>query len=387
MGSQRIYRSNSVAGIPGMAFDSSGDSITAINRDPQATQISTNVIDTATDNENYSLLFFDGSREIIVDSGGSTSETIISTLFRDAINADEVLNGTMVAELSGADLVLTARNEGVGFDVQEGQNAGKMTLTATAANGVAADVAFGRAVIGDGVAPDGERQAKLAAAAALTAQADSLLLVFDDAVGAKVGVKVYDPATGLTNTYSVEHLQTSNADDSVIALAALLNAVLPANTVLVTHPVGDTLLLTSETAGVEFQLEFGFGTARDSGAWTHTSNRGANTSINAAMLGISRVVHTKEKPSPTTPGQNLTQDAFYPANSNMNVNRVGRTWVQPETAPATLNEGVFVRLVADGALDVLGGFSSAPGTGLVRVDRASWHSFNANVAVIQLDRP
>lgn len=384
-------------GIEGAPYDATGRVSTAINKDPQAKQVDTITIDTGTDTETYGIDFFDGAFSFSIVATASVAATVAQQLV-DEINSDGedagLINGRVIATRNGDDVVLTAVVEGVGFTSALDENAAKMTLVLTTANATADPVEFGLLLVGDGAnslsqqvggGTGFERLGKLASAANLTAQADTLLLVFDSGVIAKVAVKVYDPATGITDEYEVEHVMASNADTSVIALVGLLNTDLPANTVIATHPVADTITLTSEIAGVRFELSFGFGTAADTGAWVHVSNSlTPATDVNRAALGIAQVRSRTEKVRPTTPGSIATQASQYAANENMDVREDGRTWAKPEGTPV-LGGDVYVRLVANGSLDRLGGFAGAPGTGLVKLDAGSWFKIaNEGFAVLEL---
>ncbi len=295
------YRSSLQVGIEGAPYDPTGRVSTAINKNPQATQIDTITVDTGTIAETYGINFFDGAMSFSIVAADGVKANIAQQLVDEINGAGEdapLINGRVIAERSGDDVVLTAVVDGVGFTTSLDENAAKMTLVNTQANATADPVEFGLLVVGDGANGGGnqvgvgtgfERLGKLASAANLTAQADTLLLIYDAGAIAKVGVTVYNPATGVTDTYEVEHVMATNADTSVIALVGLLNADLPANTVLASHPVADTITLTSEIAGLEFSISFGFGTGADTGVWTHGTNRlTAATDVNRAALGIAR---------------------------------------------------------------------------------------------------
>ena len=394
---QTKIRADLQVAVEGAPYDGTGRVSTAINQDPQAKQVDTITVDTATDTETYGIDFFDGAISFSIVASASVAATVAQQLV-DEINSDgedaPLINGRVIATRSGDDVVLTAVNGGVGFTAALDENAGKMTLVNTTANATADPIEFGLLIVGDGQntinnqvggGTGFDRLGKLASAANLTAQVDTLLLVYDAGVIAKVAVKVYDPATGITDEYEVEHVMASNADASIVILSGFLNDVLPANTVLSAHPVADTLTLTSEIAGVSFELSFGFGTGLDTGVWTHGTNAlTAATDVNRAALGLAQVRQRTEKVRPLTPGAILSSASQYEANENMDIREDGRTWVKPEGTP-TIAGNVFVRLVANGSLDRLGGFAGAPGTGLVKLNGASWFKVaNEGFAVLEL---
>lgn len=388
---QTSYKSRATAGRPGMPYDNTGQVVSVLNKDPQAKQIDTVTIDTATDDEDYGVLI-DGV-DISIDSGsGATTSGIASDLV-DAINAKKFVNSRVVAELSGSDVVITARHGGVGFTTQEGDNAGKMTLVNTQANATADPVKFGRLVMSDGWVSDTlageprsgtERKGKLVKGTNFTAQVDELELTYDAGVSALVSIRYYDPTIGEWVQRDFEHTMASDADTSVIALVGLINGQMPSDTVIASHPTGDTITLTAEVPGVAFEVTYGFGTGASTAAWTHTTNRGPDTDVNMATLGIAQISQLVERSSPTVPGTLGDGITEYPANRAMSVREDGRVWTEPEAA-ASASDKVYVRLESSGSLDELGGFSPTPGAGLVRLKKANWHTVDGDLAVIQLD--
>lgn len=374
---QGYVRTSRLVGKAGDIADNMfNDKLSYTNDDPRAAQVDTVTIDTATDTEVYSVLI-DGIE--ISFTAASAVAADIATGLAAAVNAEPLVNGRVVATTSTADLILTASYPGVGFTTAEGQNAAKMSLVNTTANATAAAVEFGRALVANGLSSGSNKLAKLASGANMTAQVQELALTYDATVLALVGVTVYDPATGQVATYQVEHAMATDADTSVIALAGLLNAVLPANTVDVTHPTADTLTFTAEVAGVSFSLEYGFGTGADTGAWAHTVPTPGND-INRDLVGVS--LRDLTEMTSIVDGES----ANYPGGSAMGVMANGRVFVEVETDLSSSADAVYVRLVANGALDVLGGFSTAPGTGLVKWDKARWvRQAGSGLAILEVN--
>lgn len=381
---QLSYRSNSAAGVPGMAYDNTGQVLSAINQAPQAAQISTVTIDAADNNTNYSLTFFDGAVEVsFLSDGSATTAKIVAGLVA-AINGEALLSGLVVAEGADPDVIITARRGGIGFQVALGDNAVDMTLVATQANATADAVPFGRAVVSGGQSAEGSRLARLAAAAALTARVVDLTpaAVNNATYHADVTVE----SGGVLRTYHAEFLADASATAAEIVdgLVLVLNGLLPAETVLAAN-VADSLRLTAELAGKDFAYSVGSNAA--TATWTTAAdNKSRATDVNEALLGVAELSHRSEKPTPTTPGSIDGQDAEYPPNGAMNVREDGRTWTRPEAVPATLETPVFVRLAASGALDDLGGFTPTAGTGVARLRAARWHKTNGTLAVVQIAR-
>lgn len=381
---QTSYRTQSLPGLPGQPFDATGNVVSGINKAPQAAQIESFDVDTSTLDEVYSV-FIDGVEISITGSGVDTDDV---EAFVDAINAS-LISGKVVAEVDSGSpdtAIITARHGGIGFVFALGANAAKMTKHAqTQANATADEIPFGAGVVLDGWSEGtgSELLVKLAKATNFTAQVDTLKLVYDASVDATVSVTYYDPATGDYATVSATHTQATDADTSVVALAGALNAVLPANTVDVTHPDADTLTLTAEVAGAAFRLSYGFGPGRDTGAWDHASNADVTTDVNRALLGIAQSTHVVDREAPKTPGALVEQANAYPANRAINIREKGRVWVLPEAQPS-IGDRVYIRLAANGALDKLGGFTPTPGAGVVLLEAAKWHKVSGDRAVLAI---
>lgn len=381
--SQLIYRSNSAAGVPGQPYDDTGQVVTATNQAPQAAQIETVTIDAADNSTTYSLLFFDGAIEVEFTSDASATTAEIVAGLVAAINGEALLSGIVVAAGADPDAIITARNGGIGFQVALGQNAASMTLVQTQANALADPVPFGRAVIDDGQGAQGSRLGRLAAAGSLTARQVDLTPAAVNNATYHADVTIEDG--GIAQTYHAEFLAdgTATAAEIVDGLVAVLNGLLPAETVLAANN-SDNLRLTSELAGKDFSYSVGSDAA--AATWTVAAdNQSRLTDINEAILGLSEVSHINEKPVPAV-GQIADQDAVYGPNTPMSVREDGRTWTRPEALPAVLTSPVFVRLAADGDLDELGGFTATAGAGLARLKRAHWHKTNGTLAVVQLAR-
>lgn len=373
-----IIRTERVPAIAGALADSMfTDKATYANKRPEAVQVDTVTIDTATDTEVYSILI--NGVDIPVTAASAVAADI-AALFVAAINANGLVNGRVLASISGDDVVITGRFEGKGFTTAEGTNAAKMTLVNTTAVDEADPIPFGRLVLVDSDSLGEDNFGYLADASQLTAQVDTLLLTYDAAVGAKVSITVYVPATGLWETFDFEHTMATDADTSVIALSAQMEAILPANTVTALHPVADTLTFTAEVAGTPFFLSYGFGTGRDTGAWVHGSNAlSAEVDFAELVAGIALAVKTEEIGDDG-------ETAEYGPNSPMSVGKKARVYVETEAALTGLNQKVYVRLAANGSLNKLGGFSTGPGTGLVEWKGAKWHrkTNNATLAVLSV---
>ena len=75
----------------------------------------------------------------------------------------------------------------------------------------------------------------------------------------------------------------------------------------------------------------------------------------------------------------------YPANAAMTAGRDGR-WIVTTEVACNPGDPVYVRHTANGALNKIGAFSNASGTGLALYGKAVWHKpISATMAVIQLN--
>lgn len=367
---QTSYSNRMPAGFPGMAFDDTGHVLTALNKSPEVQQITT--VTVGTGGAQTMTLRINGFDSTAVGEGGDTT-TDNATDLAAAVNANRFISGAVVAEASGADVVITSRVGGKAFTITA--EAGDLSLAATQANAQADPIPFGRATVRTGSGSNDEATilCGLASAARLAAQVDTLTLTYDAAVDALVTIEYYDPALGEYVERSFAHNQATDADTSVAALATQINAVLPANTILASSAT-NVLTLTSEVAGQPFNVSYGFGTGRDTGAWAHTTNRSASTDVNLALLGVLQYTATQE----STDDSN--GDSSIPGNSLCNVRAEGRIDVESEDS-SVIGKPVYVRLVANGSLNKLGGFRATPNAGCVKLKGWSWFKeFGSNAS-------
>lgn len=364
----------------GMAYDSTGTVVSATNKNPQAKQIDTITIDTATDTEDYSYTV-DGI-EVKVTAASAVAADIAQLLVEKHF-ATALVSGRVAAARNGDDVVLTSRVGGLpDFDIVLVDNVAKMTLVATQATATADEVDFGRLVIMDGQndSSGAEILGKLAKATSMTARAVTLTPTATN-LGEYVVTVEIDGARFLA-TFTADGSAT--AAEIVNAILASLNDQLPAESVLAAN-VADALVLTAELAGKDFIFGTGYDVAASAWAVTADNALTADTDINTLSLGVSMLDHSNEKPRPTVPGQigGSQFNAKYAANKPMSINEDGRTYVVPEGTVVARRTPVFVRLVADGALDKLGGFAAAAGTGLALLRNAKWHKVDGSFAVVQ----
>lgn len=358
---QLRYNQNQVAAVAGMPFDDTGHRITAFNLSPEVKQIVT--VTVGTGGAQTMTLRINGFDSTAIGEGGDSTTDNAADLAA-AINANKFISGAVVAEASAATVIVTSRHAGVAFTYSA--EAGDLTPALTQANAQADPIPYGRLVLKTGNGGNTEKTllGGLASAARLTAQVDTLTLTYDAAVDAIVDLEYYDPTIGQYVQRSFVHTQATDAATSLTALAAQINGVLPANTILA-DAAAAVLTLTAEVAGAMFRVTYGFGTGRDTGAWVHTTNAGTEaTSIEKLALGILEYTATTE-------AIEVDGEAAVEAAKAMNIRRNGRSWTVTEDSDVT-GKPVYVRLAANGTLDKLGGFRGTPNAGCVLLRGYEW---------------
>lgn len=372
-------------GVPGMPVDLSSqhDTDVLINSDPQAAEVYTLVIDTATDDEDYGVDLTDPvAVSVSIDSGTGSSVGSIATALAAAWNASPQARAMAEATVVTDTITFTGVFPGVAFTMAEDENAAKMTLTNTANAAEADTVPFGRAMISTSYqAGYPDPLGVIAKSTSLTAQVDTYLLTYDAAVDVSVTVTV----DGIDYTATI--LQATDLDTSGTALAAELEAILNAASVPVTATWDtDTLTLTSDLAGLPFSSSIAWGAGRDTGAATKTTNSTTpSTDFNQVFAGISLWTYDEQQLSLTT------EAAEYSANSGVEVMRRGDVWVE-NTQTLIAHTAVYVEL--DGTGDDAGKFYNDSSATRVRVDPAylSWlrsdaSDSDADVAALRIQLP
>lgn len=347
------------AGFDGQPYDDSDfrDFISLINVNPQAAQVTTITVDTAVNDTEYVVFL----NSIEVSFTSDSSATIVEV--RDGLIA--AINGTvglsyLDAEVaSSTALTVTSRLDGVAFTATS--PSANLTLTETTAAASAAPVGFGLSIVRTSDDPDsrvGAQRGRLVAASDYAGAVSELTNTADDTqpyaftlnyAGAAYDVQFTSDGTATTTEIS-EGLQTA-----VDALG------LPITTAVAT----DTLTLTGD-AGVDFQIT----NITAGGAGTLEESSRTEASLPSKLLIAVR--------SAAVSALAQLQDAVstgYPGNSTMPGGDVGR-YIVPTEESVSVGDPVYLRLSANGSLDVIGGWRASANTGCVRVDTifdVSWH--------------
>jgi hypothetical protein len=250
-----------------------------------------------------------------------------------AINAEPLVNGTVVAESDGVDPVtITARLGGIGFSFEEAD--ANLNSSTTQANAEADPVKFGRALVRDR-SNDGDKLAKLAKATGLTARSVEVSLTNTPdgrysillEVDGEIVQASFDAVTSTVDAI-LAGLAADFASDHVTATADAAN---------------DKIVFTATVAGFgDFRVVSAVG---PNNAQLDIAVAQAGDDIRDELLGFSIMT---EKVS-----INENDEHLYAGGSAMNVLRRGDCAVDTESAPS-IGDRLYVRLAANGALDDLG---------------------------------
>ena len=365
---QLSYSDPLPAGRNGQCYDSSfyRDCLTLINSNPQAAQVSTVAVSAASNDTLYSVEI-NGISASYLSDGTATRQEIADGLVA-AINDEPALFGLLVAASGTNEFTLTSRTPGTpgAFTVVE-SSAQLSVSTVAAAN--AAPVPFGRAVV-----RTGDRAGRLIGAADFAGSLAQFSFTASNSQIYSIGLRVGDV------TYAAVY--TADASATATEIATGLAAAVTALAVGLTGSVVNTdNLLVTAADGVVFSV----GTvSAGTGAIALVSYTPA---VQPDEIFVAELTDTFDSSEMVAGGLPVGL-AGYPPNRNMNGARRGRFIVPVEEACAP-GEPVYVRLVANGALDQIGAFRRSASTGAVRLDllypNLTWNKgISSSQAVLQL---
>ena len=368
-----------LVGMPVNVLHGEGTDV-LINKDPQAVEIHTYVIDTATNDATYGIVMSaPSSRTVEFTADGSATKAEVCDGYADAWNADAVARGFATAVSDGVDTVtITGGFPGIEITLAEGSSAGLTTLTNTQDAALADPVKFGRGMVQtewDADQPD--RLGILAKSSALVAQIDTLVIVFEASERYSVDIDVEG------TTYKVEVAADTNTSDTVDAIFAAINAAVPANTVIASASGGTDVVITSELAGRPFKTSQGTLLTQSNMVLTNTLG-GVGSDINVALAGVSQRSNSVETASLPTA---TTDDAEWPPNSTITVRKQGQIWV--DATGVSAKSDVYIELDGTGA-DAGKFFSSGGATralvdrDLLQWERDAFSDSDADIAVLSV---
>lgn len=311
---------------------------TLLNSPAQAKQVTTLTMSGASNSTTYTITV--NGVDISYTTDSSTSTTELAAGLAAAVNAEPLVRGQVIATSASAVLTLTGANFGVAFTVTESESDIGTPSTTTAAASASA-VGFGLAMIQTGYAADpaeANQVGRVATNAAFSAQVDTWTITY--VASARVGLSVT-----LSNgkTYEAHTVSATARADTMTALAAALNAILPANTVLAAGT--DTgVTLTAEVVGESFESGF---LISDEGATdptgTLSSTKSASTSLALAFAGVSLRTYDVQA---TTVGD--SSSASYGANEGVLTLESGKVWVA-NSQGVSFGDPVYVELDSGGS--------------------------------------
>lgn len=301
---------------------------TLINSDPQAVQVTTYTVDSASNSTTYTLTVDGFTASYTSDASATTAE--IAAGIKAAIDANPSITGRLTATVASNVVTLTGNYPGISFSASD--SSGDTTIATTTAAATADAVAFGRLMVTGGYQTDEANElGKLCKAAAFTAQVATITVDYAAGEVYYISIQMTDGSAPLTVAVAAD------TDDATTATAirAALNAIMPANTVLVTGAT-DQVILTAEVPGKAFITSVGLKSGTIARlALVETTPRSYSTDVNIAARGISLFSYDVEVP--TVAGT----EASYPANSGVQVMQKGLVWVSNSQDP-TFGADVYV---------------------------------------------
>lgn len=336
------------------------DTLTLINADPQAQQVSTVTVTGATNGKAYTM----SVNGVPVSYQASTTATTqeIAAGLADAVNSDPALSGVVFALPNAATFTLTSRIYGTegAFTATSGDAQLSISLTVTAAN--AAPVPFGRCMV-----RTSDRMGRLVKASDFGgAEARITFTVQNDS---DYVVNLIVDGSTYTATYTSD--SSATAGEIVGAMVTAINGF----NVGITASNETGVLLLIGGPGVDFQVgALTLGTVTDFGAGRNPDD------VFVALL-------TDSIDGYQMAFGGLNGIGGYPPNSSCNGMRRGRAIVEVEGS-VSIGDDVYVRVAANGSLDKIGAFSNVGGAGLIKLSgryHIAWHMpISSSQAVIQL---
>jgi len=351
----------------GLMYNDSADRIFSyVNGSGQVQQVHTITATSGSDVSVY-VVTIAGISARYTSAAGNTANDIAAGIAA-AIQRDAVLNGIVDSSASTNTVVLTTLLAGddLDIDVSVSSGTGSLAIVQTTAPSDSASLPFGRGVIGD---PSVDRGVRLPLAANLIARQVDLT---PTAVNNAIYTITIDVAGA---SYPVQFTAggSATAAEIVDGLVAIINRILPANTVLAAND-SDNLRLTAEVAGQGF--EYAAGSNNSGATWAVAADNNArNADINSALLGVSGLTDSVEA---LTIG---SDDAAYPSQFGYNVNVLREGLLAVEASGVTAaSEDVYVGTSATEA----GMFFPVAGTGRLLLDpkRFEWYLGSLDGAAI-----
>ena len=345
-------------GVAGMLvdLDHNNDVGLLINSNPQAAELYTLVIDTATDAEIYGVNLTDPLDVSSAYLATAADKAVISAGIAAAWNETPQARAMAEAVADATSVAFTGVYPGVVFAMEEDENAGKMTLTNTTDAAEADPVPFGRAMVSTSYQTgEPDELGVLAKSSTLSARVSTLTITYAAGEIYTVGITVEG------KRYQVAVLATTNDDTTAAAIFNALNAMLPANTVVATNAT-NVVTLTAELAGKYFEVDLGLVTGTTARMVLADTTDTPACDFNKVFAGVSIWTYDEQQLAIAT------ESAEYAKNAGVEVLRRGDVWVT-NTQTLVAHSDVYVEL--DGTGSNAGKFYNDPSATRVKVDRSS----------------
>jgi len=351
-------------GIAGQPASLRGDSWTRsmVNDRPRTAQVDT-ITASAVNDATYTVTI-DGIDITYLADGDATAAEIVAGLTL-AVNSEPAIAGKLLAAVaSSTTLTLTSRIGGLGFTTVVGAN---LSLAATTANDTSDAIAFGAACLEVGQALCGV--ADSSSFPTRTADVGVLTPVVQNSTAYQVGIR--NKSTGQVITVQFTSDSDATAQEIVEGLATVVNAAMPAETVIATE---DDAVLTLTAEDVDYRFE-----VVNSGNLTlvFAAGNGGTDESDLADMFAGCAVRDLGKEQPVS-GSGIG----YEGGSNCSIMSRGDIWVTT-TAQAAIGSDVYV--CVSGADK--GKFRASAAANYVKLprSRARWERVHsASLAVLSL---
>ena len=313
---------------------------TLLNDAGQAKQVSTVTVAAATNDKVYTITV--NGIDVSYTSDGSATTAEVASGLADAVNAEPLVRGQVSASAATNVATLTGLMSGVSFTLTEADAQLSVATSTTAAS--AETVPFGRYMVATGWVSesaayhqDGEatEQGALVQESTFSAQVDTVDTPYIASAAYLLTVSVEG------QSYAVSVAADTDTPTTGTAVAAAINAILPANTVVAAGVAGG-LTLTAEKEGLSFSTTIG---ASDGGASMPAvaiaSTRSISTSLEDAGGAVSLFSSQEENLTVAPDGG----DAVYKANVGVRAMAKGSIWVESSEAPSA-SDAVYVETAA-----------------------------------------
>jgi len=353
--------------------------LSLINSQSQAKQVMTCTVSGATNDKVYSVVVNGFTVSYTADSSATIAE--IAAGLAAAVNAEALVGGQVIATSTATECILTSRWPGESFTFTEAD--AQLSIATTTANAEASTVAFGVGVVSTVFAAGEDAQPGAQALDSLyTAQVMQLDYTYN--AGDVVHISILDKHSGAVIAETSYTLATDKPT-STAAIVAILNAQLPANSVLAADAgAGDEINLTAEIAGFEFDAAI---KADDNGTTavikTLTTGPSPATSLLRSLVGVSE--RRDDVETETVGGTAVA----YKANSGCIAVYDEPIWVATD-ASETVAFGQSVYIELDGSASLNGHFYNTDSSTRLLVPGWSWiragRTSTDNIGALQMSQ-